>query len=94
MKTIEVKSLNPYFSGRRFRRSIHLLWNLYNLGVLILILVEDGFGENEADKAKALKNVLILILVEDGFGDYDNKNKSIYCLCLNPYFSGRRFRSF
>ena len=36
--------------------------------VLILVLVEDGLGENEKVRINRCQAVLILVLVEDGLG--------------------------
>ncbi len=67
---IWLKSLNPYSTGRWF---LIANWLPYlksdNRGVLILILLEDGFWSMvffANPKLNGLK-VLILILLEDGF---------------------------
>ena len=37
------------------------------IGVLILVLVEDGFRVEDEDEIEITEEVLILVLVEDGF---------------------------
>ena len=88
-----ISSLNPYFVGRWFRRTdFQLIINF--LRVLILILLEDGFGViNEKTGRQNCKAVLILILLEDGFGEWYEKMYLSLLGCLNPYFVGRWFRS-
>jgi len=39
--------LNPYFTGRRFRSSKMIELETLNKDVLILILMEDGFGDSK-----------------------------------------------
>ena len=60
------------------------LANMNLVNVLILILLEDGFGGNQVITNKKPYNVLILILLEDGFGEIKLKNftKMYYVLIL------------
>ena len=61
--------LNPCFSGRWFRRRRLIFLRKKERNVLILVLVEDGFGADIAEYLESLRDrVLILVLVEDGFG--------------------------
>ena len=41
----------------------------YTVGVLILVLVEDGLGVHPVEVVEKIKAVLILVLVEDGLGE-------------------------
>ena len=62
--------------------------------VLILILLEDGFGAQVfVCNARLYAEVLILILLEDGFGASMDIPKRVSASSLNPYFVGRWFRS-
>ena len=66
---IHLIRLNPCFSGG-WSRSIHLIFGMIlQFLVLILVLVEDGLGDQQYIPVKTLKRfVLILVLVEDGLG--------------------------
>ena len=62
--------------------------------VLILVLMEDGFGEGSGELYdKENREVLILVLMEDGFGEKWKKKKRSPSTGLNPCFNGRWFRS-
>ena len=61
--------LNPYFVGRWFRSAINISEILKKCSVLILILLEDGFGDCSQPTNHGSPRVLILILLEDGFGE-------------------------
>ena len=43
------------------------------LYVLILVVMEDGFGEEPGNLKTFIIMVLILVVMEDGFGDNENK---------------------
>ena len=62
--------------------------------VLILVLVEDGFGVGIVSFITTVYcGVLILVLVEDGFGVFvDSAIAPQVKYSLNPCFSGRWFR--
>ena len=62
------RSLNPCFSGRWFRSGVKRSQPTLQSTVLILVLVEDGFGANIGITWCFTWAVLILVLVEDGFG--------------------------
>ena len=63
--------------------------------VLILVLMEDGFGEPPPDcGGTGNQVVLILVLMEDGFGDERIPRENWKLKGgLNPCFNGRWFRS-
>ena len=61
--------------------------------VLILVLLEDGFGgDTKNDKKTTTQEVLILVLLEDGFGVNQEERQWPQILRLNPCSTGRWFR--
>ena len=66
--------LNPCFSGRWFRSEAQQGFSEESGRVLILVLVEDGFGVVADSWHIANGQVLILVLVEDGFGVVKDEN--------------------
>ena len=63
-------------------------------GVLILVLVEDGLGDEVAKQPLVKVTVLILVLVEDGLGEVKMLTSAGALVRLNPCFSGGWSRSF
>ena len=63
------ESLNPCFSGGWSRRLWKKFQNFILHIVLILVLVEDGLGEDVQMAYSHTALVLILVLVEDGLGE-------------------------
>ena len=74
MANLRFPCLNPCFSGRWFRSKRHYKKYGCDDWVLILVLVEDGFGVMIVLLGVLITIVLILVLVEDGFGD----------MCMTP----------
>ena len=56
--------------------------------VLILVLVDDGLGDQNKLTLNKKNYVLILVLVDDGLGDSNDANEKKIIMCLNPCFSG------
>ena len=83
--------LNPCSTGRWFRsRREQTPKNRSADKVLILVLLEDGFGGNDKKKKRfVLPRVLILVLLEDGFGVMQRAGSWIADNSLNPCFTGR-----
>ena len=52
------------------------------VGVLILVLVEDGLGVSVKTLFDNVDTVLILVLVEDGLGECKHIYKKFYCRVL------------
>ena len=64
--------LNPCFNGRWSRTLREKFEKILLLGVLILVLMEDGLGPWEDLTKWANETVLILVLMEDGLGQKNN----------------------
>ena len=63
------------------------------MGVLILIVVEDGLVQFTPHPQYGYFEVLILIVVEDGLVPLEGSSNAIQMGCLNPYCSGRWSRT-
>ena len=71
MNTIRevLSSLNPCFNGR-YSRSWFLNQEAFSIQVLILVLMEDTLGDQEAFSIHEDELVLILVLMEDTLGGW------------------------